>query len=163
LIFKILEEQGCPPLVINHCNAVKNKAVQLSINSDSKTDLGIIETGALLHDIGRSRTNQIDHALVGAQILEELGFPQNVIKIVERHIGAGITSKEALELGLPEKNFIPRTIEEKIVAHADNLISGTKEVSLDFVVKKWNLKPDNPYIKRLYKLHYEVTGEIIIE
>ena len=28
------------------------------------------------------------------------------------------------------------TLEEKIVAHADNLVSGSKEVDIDFVIEK---------------------------
>jgi uncharacterized protein len=139
---------------------VRNKAVQLAENFDSEIDLDLIKTGSQLHDIGRSRTHGLDHAVEGAKILRELGFAEDVINIVERHIGAGITSHEAKMIGLPDKDYTPQTLEEKIVAHADNLISGDREISLDMVIQKWNLETGHPSVKRLYKLHYEVTGEL---
>ena len=36
-----------------------------------------------------------------------------------------------------------QSLEEKIVAHADNLISGTEEVDVDFVIKKWKSRMEN--------------------
>ncbi|MCJ7607644.1 MAG: tRNA (cytidine(56)-2'-O)-methyltransferase, partial [Thermoplasmata archaeon] len=39
-------------------------------------------------------------------------------------IGAGLSEDEAAELGLPARDFLPLTLEEKVVAHADNLTSG---------------------------------------
>ncbi len=45
--------------------------------------------------------------------------------------------KEAVELGLPEKDYIPSTIEEKIISHADNLIHGIEEVDIEFIINKW--------------------------
>ncbi len=45
-----------------------------------------------------------------------------------------------LSLAFLKKSYIPQTIEEKIVAHADNLISGTKEVDVDFDIAKWKRK-----------------------
>ena len=55
---------------------------------------------------------------------------------------------------------MPLTLEEKIVAHADNLTSGTKEVDLDFVIKKWEkrLGKDHPSIERIVKLDSELLG-----
>ena len=43
-------------------------------------------------------------------------------------IKTGIPKEEAVKVGLPEKDYIPETLEEKIVAHADNLIQdGNKQ------------------------------------
>ena len=88
----------------------------------------------------------------------EYGYPEEVQNIVERHIGAGLSEDEAIKLGLPKKSYIPQTIEEKIVAHADNLISGTKEVDVDFDIAKWKRKIDEPEedIKRLIELDNEL-------
>ena len=62
-------------------------------------------------------------------------------------------------LGLPPMDYMPLTFEEKIVAHADNLINGTLEVDLKFVIEKWGNKFGNnhPSITRLKKLHEEVV------
>ena len=63
-------------------------------------------------------------------------------------------------LGLPEKSYVPVTLEEKIVAHSDNLLSGTKPVDLEFVINKWRKNMDDPEenIKRLIKLDEELKG-----
>lgn len=158
----ILEEFNCSFFVIEHSQAVMLKATQLAMDFELEVDLDLVKKGAILHDVGRSQTNGIKHAIVGAEIIRNEGFPTEIVKIVERHIGAGITKEEALILGLPPKDYVPITLEEKLVAHADNLIHGTKEVELDFVIKKWknNLGEDHPSIPKLIKLHSEVTGKV---
>ena len=56
------------------------------------------------------------------------------------------------------KSYVPETLEEKIVAHADNLVSGSEEVDLDFVIEKWKRRiPDSEdNIERLIKLDNEL-------
>lgn len=161
MTIKILNDLNCPDHLIKHCKAVCNKALKLSSNFD--VDIELVETGALLHDIGRSKTNDIDHAIVGAEILKDMGFSDSVANIALRHIGAGIPKEEALQLGLPPQDYIPITLEEKIVAHADNLTHWDKEVDLDFVIKKWKEKlgTDHPSIPRIIKLHQEIVGSDI--
>lgn len=118
-----LAEENVPNNVIEHCMAVEKLALQIAMKITSDEDtLTLISRGALLHDIGRSRTHGIDHAIVGAEILRKRGLDERIVLIVERHLGAGISASEALELGLPEKNMVPETLAEKIVCHADNLI-----------------------------------------
>lgn len=158
----ILKEFDCPFFVIEHSQAVLSRAIKLVTDFELDVDLDLVKTGAILHDVGRSRTHGIDHAIVGAEILKNREFPPEVVNIVERHIGAGITKKEALSLGLPPKDYIPITLEEKLVAHADNLIHGTQEVNLDFVIKKWkkNLGENHPSIPKIIKLHSEITGQV---
>lgn len=123
-------------------------------------DLDLIENGALLHDIGRIKTHTIKHAVVGAEILENLNFPSEIVNITIKHIGAGIPQDEAKILGLPPGDYMPRTLEEKIVAHADNLINGTVEVDMVYVNRKWKkmLGNDHPAILRLNKLDKDVSG-----
>ncbi len=158
---QILEELRCPSYVIEHSNAVMIKANTLALNFEGKVDLDLVKAGAMLHDIGRRETNGINHAIAGAEILQNKGFPKEIVNIVERHIGAGITREEAELSGLPPKDYTPVTLEEKLVAHADNLIHGTREVDLDFVIRKWQNKMgiDHPSISRLIKLHVELTNE----
>ena len=153
---EILKKEKTPQNVIDHSIAVHNKALKIAKNFPN-ADLDLIKKGALLHDIGRSKTPGISHAVEGRKIACRYG-DENVLNIIERHIGAGITKKEAKNLGLFEKSYVPRTLEEKIVAHADNLISGTEEVDVDFVIEKWKSRMDNPedIIKRLIKLDEEL-------
>jgi len=113
-----------------------------------------------LHDIGRSKTHSIEHGVVGAEILRDLGFDERLALIAERHIGAGITKEEAIELGLPPKDYLPVTLEEKIVAHADNLIFGTERVEIDAVIEKFEkrLGKNHPSIRRIILLNDEINS-----
>jgi uncharacterized protein len=119
----------------------------------------LVEIGGLLHDIGRSRSHEVDHAVVGAEILKEMGLSEALVLIVERHIGAGIPADEAVELGLPERHYLPESLEEKIVAYADKLLSGRREVPIEVTIKDFSTKlgEDHPSIDRLWTIHYEMT------
>lgn len=156
---KLLERENTPENVIEHCKAVCRKSLKIAVNFNN-ADKDLIRKGALLHDIGRSRTHGITHAIEGVEIARKYGYPVEVLNIIERHIGAGITAEEAVKLGLPEKSYVPETIEEKIVAHADNLISGTKEVDIDFVIEKWKrtIEDSDDNIKRLIELDNELKS-----
>lgn len=159
MTIETLKSLNCPSYLIEHSVAVCKKAVKLSSNFDF-IDLELVKTGAMLHDIGRCKTNDIDHAIVGAEILKDLSFSDDISNIALRHIGAGIPKEEAKLLGLPPKDYIPLSLEEKIVAHADNLIHADKEVDIDFVIEKWEKKlgKDHPSIPRLIRLHNEIVG-----
>lgn len=159
MTIEILKNLNCPDHLIEHSMAVCKKAIKLSSNFDV-VNIELLKSGALLHDIGRCKTNSIDHAIVGAEILKNLGFSDKVANIALRHIGAGIPKEEAKLIGLPPKDYIPLSLEEKIVAHADNLIHWDKEVDLDFVITKWEkrLGKNHPSISRLVKLHHEICG-----
>lgn len=159
---KIYEELGCSDYIIEHSKTVYERTKDITCLYDD-VDLELVEYGAKLHDVGRSITNGIEHAYLGADLLRKIDVDERICKITERHIGAGITVEDARELGLPERNYIPETLEEKIVAHADNLVHGTMKVNLDFVIKKWqdkNMKEES--IERLIKLHHELLGEYMI-
>ena len=157
---KLLEKENTPENVIQHCIAVCRKAMKIAANFEN-VDKDIIRQGALLHDIGRSKTHGITHAIEGVEIARKYGYPDEVLNIIERHIGAGITPEEAEKLGLPKKSYVPQTLEEKIVAHADNLISGTREVDIDFVIEKWKrtIEDSDDNIERLIELHSELITD----
>jgi uncharacterized protein len=123
-------------------------------------NIRLVEAGALLHDIGRSQSHEVDHAVRGAEIARELGLPENVICVIERHIGAGIPEEEARKIGLPDGKYIPFTLEEKIVAYADKLIAGRCEVNIKVTMKDFasKLGEDHPSIQRLWDLHLEMVN-----
>ncbi|XRP96240.1 TIGR00295 family protein [Methanocaldococcus sp. 16A] len=153
----------CSKDVVEHCLAVSEYAYELALaikNNGYSVDVELVRLGGLLHDIGRSKTHGIEHGIVGAEILRELGFDEKLALIAERHIGAGITKEEAIELGLPPKDYLPITLEEKIVTHADNLIFGTKRVEIDDVIKKFEKKlgENHPSIKRIILLNEEINN-----
>ena len=157
---KILKDEGCPEWVIKHSIAVYKKAIEISENFDD-VDLDLIKKGALLHDLGRSKTNKIEHGVIGSKIAKEHGFPPEVCSIIEKHIGAGISEDESEKIGLPKKSYIPITLEEKIVAHSDNLFNGSDEVNIEFTIKKWKGKIDNyeESVVKLRKLNYELIEQ----
>ncbi len=125
-----------------------------------EVDMGLVEVGAILHDIGRSKTHGADHAAVGGKIIRQLGIADPVARIVDRHIGAGIPEDEAKSLGLPDGVYVPETLEEKIVCYADKLIAGWREVDVSVTIDDFAEKMgrDHPSIERLWSLHREMEG-----
>ncbi len=159
---KLLRDVGCEVRVIEHCVAVSELALELARRYFyGRVDGELIFTGALLHDIGRCCTQGIDHGFVGGEVAKALKLDGRVVRIIQRHVGAGITAEEAKELGLPQDvDFMPRTMEEKIVTHADNLIDGVRRTSIELEIAhlKAKLGKNHPSIKRMAALHKEVTG-----
>ena len=152
---ELLKKAGCSEEVINHCKAVRDVAVKIAEKTNANKDL--VEAGALLHDIGRSKTHPIKHAVEGVKIGKKLGFPDEILKIIERHIGAGLPADVAKKLGLPKKDFIPETLEEKIVCHADNLIDNAKRQNIEQEVERALIDGNNEYATRLVCLHKELS------
>ena len=151
---------GCSPHVIDHCVNVTQIALKLSDLLEEKgyeIDRELVEIGGLLHDIGRSVTHDVNHSAVGGKIARRIGLPEEIVRIIERHIGAGIPKREAEELGLPDGFYIPVTLEEKVVAYADKLICGDKVVGINVTIEDFakDLGWDHPAIKRLQDLHRE--------
>ena len=125
----LLRGAGCSAKVIAHCRAVRDCACGYA-SQDREIDFHLVERGAMLHDIGRSRTHDIRHAQCGADLVRSMGLGEEVARIVECHTGAGLTADECTLLGLSPRDCMPRTTEEKIVTHADNLIAGKQRVTI---------------------------------
>jgi uncharacterized protein (TIGR00295 family) len=152
---RLLREAGCSDDVINHCEAVRKIAVRIA--KKAHANIQLVEAGALLHDIGRSKMQGIMHGVEGAKIATELGLPLSIVNIIERHVGAGIPKEEAIILGLPPKDYMPTTLEEKIVAHADNLIENDREHPIEKEVEKALQKGHTKHAERLMELHRELS------
>jgi uncharacterized protein len=158
----ILQQSGCSPNVIRHCKAVAKLAVQIAqkcADNGAHVDVEMVQIGALLHDIGRAKTHGLNHPIVGAEIARSLGLPDSLVRVIERHLGGGISAKEAREFGWPEKTYIPETLEEKIVTYADKLIEGERKVPIEKTVQKLKdgLGEDHPSARRVLSLHEEIT------
>ena len=99
---QFLRQSGCSRNVMKHCEAVAELAVEIATACKErglKVNSELVEIGALLHDIGRAKTHSVHHAIIGAEIAESLGLPKTVISIIKRHVGGGITAREAKKLG----------------------------------------------------------------
>lgn len=153
---RMLREAGCSDDVVAHCEAVCR--VALRVGKRCRARITLVEAGALLHDIGRSRTHSILHAVEGGIIAKERGLPDELIGIIENHIGAGITKAEATGLGLPDRDFVPKTLEEKIVAHADNLVEGTVRVRVRDAAADLIRRGLHEGAKRTLALHEELSS-----
>ena len=161
---QLLRESGCRENVIKHCEAVTELAVEIAKACKKRglnVNLELVEVGALLHDIGRAKTHSVHHAVIGAQIGKTLGLPEPIISIIKRHVGGGITAKEAKKLGWPKDIYTPQTLEEKIITYADKLVEGSKKVPIEKTIEKFSDEGLPPSaIKRIRKLHEEMSALI---
>ncbi len=160
-----MRRAGCSNGVIEHCINVTRVAIRIANAFKAKghrVDVKLIEAGALLHDLGRAQTHGIEHGAVGGQIARRLGMPMEIAQIIERHVGAGLTPDEARRNNLPRGNYVPETLEEKIVCYADKLIEGSHEVGIESTIENFSeeLGVDHPAIKRLRDLHAEMVAII---
>jgi uncharacterized protein len=157
----LLIKAGCSPGVVRHAKAVAALAVKIAEACQKKgleVDIQLVEIGALLHDIGRSKTHSVNHVIEGVKIAKSLGLSDSVVSIIERHAGSGISRNEAQKLGWPVKDYVPQTLEEKIVTYADKLIEGLKRVPIEQVLVKFirdNLPQSS--ILRMKRLHEEFS------
>ena len=137
---ELLKTFKVPKEVIEHSETVHETCMNLvELLQETKPHLRInkrlVSIASLLHDIGRSKTQGITHGIEGAEILRALNVKGNgdiekIALICERHIGGGITKSEARKLGLPEKDYLPKSIEEKIIAYCDNMVDDSTGMSV---------------------------------
>jgi len=158
-----LVQSGCNPNVVRHCKAVSDYAVKLAKAFEKKglnTDVRLVEIAGLLHDIGRSKTHTVDHALVGADITRSLGLPDSIVLIIERHAGGGIPRDEAREMSWPARDYVPQTLEEKIVCYADKRVEGLRIVPIERTLRTYvfDLGETHPAIDRIKRLHEEFVS-----
>jgi len=156
---KMLKDEGCSHEVIDHSLKVQRLAMKIAERikrNGIKVDMNTVYLASLFHDIGRSRTHGINHIVEGANIARQLGLPEKVVKAIEHHGGAGIDKEDAVKLGLPPKDYTPRTLEEEIVAHADNLTDNGYR-SIDEVVKKFEERAGKKAAEKVKNLHKKLS------
>jgi uncharacterized protein len=158
---ELLHKNDCPSQVISHSVAVADLALETAVKLEKKglkINVELVEAGALLHDLGRSKNHTVDHAIIGAQIAQSIGLPDSVIKIIKRHVGAGITEKEAQLIGWPKDIYVPKTLEEKVVSYADKLIDRTKIVPIETEISRLKKENKCEAAERVRRLHIEITS-----
>jgi uncharacterized protein len=137
------------------CHADFVRKIALEIAQDIKCDMSLVATGALLHDIGRfscppKSKKAIQHGLRGAKILRDLGYKKHA-RIAERHVGVGITKQDIAEqkLDLPLRDFVPESIEEKIVCYADKLADFDKYSTFENSMHRY-IKEIGPHMEQRF-------------
>lgn len=137
-VIDLLKMLKIQPSVRRHSEKVAEKALEIAKRIKKvDIDINLIEIGALLHDIGRTKTHGFKHALIGGKILRERGFSDKLAKICERHILGGLDKEDAKKFGLPEKDYLPVSLEEKIICLADKHMAGVREVSIKERFDRW--------------------------
>ncbi len=148
----ILKKYKTPNTIIQHCLTVTGIVEEFCLKIP-QVNRKIANAGAKLHDIGRTISNSISHAVNGVEILEKENIDPRIIAIVRNHIGTGIVKEEAKKLGLPPEDYIPETLEEEIVSYSDNLTSGNDkrnfEETLDYFIQKFG--KESPIIKGFFR------------
>lgn len=134
-----------------HSRLVTEKAIAVC---DRHPELGLdrdfVVEAAMMHDIGIFATHApgiqcfgeepyLKHGRIGAELLRAEGYPRHA-RVCERHTGAGLTREDivANDLPLPHENFLPESLEEKVVCYADKFYSKThleRERSVEKVKK----------------------------
>jgi uncharacterized protein len=147
--------------IVSHCQTVSEVAKIVAEEFERRgrrVDIEAVIAGALLHDIGRSKTQTVRHGVEGADIVEREGVDRKVVEIIQRHVGAGISPEEAKKLGLPDLDYIPRTLEERVVCFADKMVDGVKVRPFDEEVRRFTIK--NHDVKRLLALKRRLQEEL---
>ena len=132
------EDGALRHILIVHSQSVAQKALQIvSLHPELNLDRQFVEEAAMLHDIGIIKTDApgiechgkepyIRHGLLGAEMLRAEGMPRHA-RVCERHTGAGLSLEDIVSqnLPLPHQDFLPETLEEKLICYADKFFSKT--------------------------------------
>ena len=102
----------------------------------------------MLHDIGVGECDApsikcfgsapyICHGIEGARILRAEGLPRHA-RVAERHTGSGLTAEEIKErnLPLPQQDFLPETLEERLICYADKFYSKSRALNTPKPIEK---------------------------
>ena len=107
-----------------HCRAVSivaERAGQL-MAMHCTIDQDFLRIAALIHDIGRYRTHDpVQHGVEGYHLLTSLGHHREAF-ICASHIQCGLSAAEAVQAGLPERDFMPRSLEERLIPVLDSIV-----------------------------------------
>jgi uncharacterized protein len=141
-----INEKMLLDVVWTHSLIVRDIALELAKNLEKrniKIDKKLLEIGALVHDIGcyrcyefygRNEGVYVQHGVKGYEILKNEGFSEEIARMAEVHLGVGIIKENIIQNSLPleEKDYIPMTLEEELVAYADNFHSKSGPRFLNF-------------------------------
>ena len=155
------KKYGSNDRIVKHCKTVAgvSRVVAEELARKGKpVDSRVVIAGALLHDIGRSRVQTVAHGLEGARILEGEGVDGNVVEVVRRHVGAGLDPAEAKALGLPDLDYIPRTLEERVVCFADKMVDSDVVRPFDGEVQRFVKKGHD--VERLLRLKKGLADDL---
>jgi uncharacterized protein len=118
----LLRQAGVSEEDIAHSVKVAEKALEIASRIRRNLDMELVGRGALFHDLGKAKTHEIEHGKLGAEMGAQLGLPPAITAVMEKHIRGGLSAEEAVELGLPVKDYTLSALEERIIIYADRLV-----------------------------------------
>ncbi|MGC8645466.1 MAG: HD domain-containing protein [Thermoplasmata archaeon] len=147
----LLEKYGADERLRDHSLMCSRVALKMAEGCDA--DRLLIQAGALLHDIGRTVINDISHGVQGYRILRGEGYDEILARFCSTHVGAGLLRKTARKFNLPDMDYIPRTLEERIVCNADTLLKGDRVVRIEEICEDYEKKGLLSEVPRLMSLY----------
>lgn len=158
----ILRDAGCEENVVQHCQLVEAVALGFAKAINERhhglVNEQLVTAGALLHDLGRAKTHDIEHVVSGVQMAQELDVDPFVVEIIRKHVGGGLTPNDADQLGLPTWNMMPSTWEEKVVNHADSLVGARGRRTIKKTLKHIRKVGTPNWYKRVGEMHRHLSG-----
>lgn len=127
----LLRSEGMEEEDLTHSLQVAEKALEIARRTGKEMDMEFVGRGALFHDLGKVVSHDITHGLQGAGRGRELGLPDEINGVMEKHIRGGLTEAEAKELDLPVKDYTLHRLEERIIIYADRLVDIIHEDIVD--------------------------------
>ncbi len=121
--YELMHSSGMLENIFRHSVQVMRVSMALAgaLREPALIDADLVQAGALLHDIAKTRTihtGEMRHDLIGGRIMRDLGF-EDVARIVESHVFFdGFEPRGPLE-------------EREIVFYADKRVMHDRIVSLD--------------------------------
>ncbi|MCX8070400.1 MAG: HDIG domain-containing protein [Thermodesulfovibrionales bacterium] len=128
---EILRKAGVSEDDISHCVKVAEKALEIASRTGADLDMELIGRGALVHGLGKAKAHGMEHGKIGAEMGKEIGLPDAITAIMQKHIRGGLTAEEARQLNRPVKDYTLYKLEERIVIYADRLV----DIITDGIVK----------------------------
>lgn len=134
-------KQGSPlrEILVSHSRQVADLALEIADRLQLPLDRSLIEDAAMLHDIGILYTDApgiechgsepyIKHGLLGAELLRREGVPEEIARVAQCHTGSGLTPEDIAERGLPlpDGDYMPHTLLERLVCYADKFYSKSR-------------------------------------
>lgn len=132
---QIAQENGIPGQVSNtwshsgvnfqYADAIACDLIQRGHAVDRK----FLKVACYLHDIGRMITGSkatrelvdpVYHAFAGYRLLKRKGYGERIARVCIVHMaGSGLDAQTNKKYGFKNKDYFPRSIEEKLLAYAD--------------------------------------------
>lgn len=128
----LIREQAMPEHIIRHCLLVRKVAVRIGelIHHRCPLDMELIDRAALLHDICKMESINTggDHAMMGQELLEGLGYPR-VGRVIGQHVR--LQSEARLDEAMVVNYADKRVMHDNVVSLEERLADIIKRYAVN--------------------------------